>query len=90
VWDDLAIDGPVTIYERGLEPTEEKFAPGSLTAFKMRERHGGVDIPYVPMVQPLRAQAEAFVDAIQSGTPPLSDGRTGVAVVRTLEQMLEV
>ncbi|MBN1858118.1 Gfo/Idh/MocA family oxidoreductase [Candidatus Bipolaricaulota bacterium] len=37
------------------------------------------------VTEPLRAMAEAFVDSIESRTPPRSDGMDGLRVVRVLE-----
>ena len=46
--------------------------------------------PHISGEEPLRAQASAFIDAIQSRVPPESDGDVAVAVVETLSQMLEI
>jgi predicted dehydrogenase len=49
-------------------------------------RHGeGLTVP-LDFQEPLRLQAAEFVRAIETGTPPLTDAASGLAVVRTLEQ----
>jgi len=42
----------------------------------------GVD---VPKAEPLRLECQHFVDSIESGTAPLTDGREGLAVLRVLD-----
>ena len=37
------------------------------------------------MAEPLRTECEHFIDSIRNGTPPRSDGRDGLRVVRILE-----
>jgi UDP-2-acetamido-3-amino-2,3-dideoxy-glucuronate N-acetyltransferase len=39
----------------------------------------------LPSVEPLRVQAEAFLEAIDSRVPPLADGRSGLAVLKLLD-----
>lgn len=42
----------------------------------------GVD---VPKAEPLRLECQHFVDSIESGTAPLTDGQEGLAVLRVLD-----
>ena len=42
-------------------------------------------IPKIDFVEPLQLECQHFVDCIRDGTTPLTDGRTGLDVVRTLE-----
>lgn len=88
VWDDLDPRNPLAICDKKLEVTKEKFELGSLAAFKMKERHGGVTMPAVSAAEPLKNQARAFVEAVRTREAPLSDGQTGVEVARTLEALM--
>jgi predicted dehydrogenase len=87
IWDDLRPEGPIAVYDRALEVSEEKFRLGSLELFKMREKHGGVLLPAVKQGEPLKNQALAFVEAVQTRREPLSAGWTGVEIARTLKAM---
>ena len=48
-------------------------------------RDGDITIPRVSSGEPLKAECEHFLECIASGEPPLTDGPSGVRVVRTLE-----
>jgi predicted dehydrogenase len=43
--------------------------------------------PRVPNAEPLRLECEHFVQCIREGRTPLSDGESGLRVVRILEGM---
>ncbi|MDW8403890.1 Gfo/Idh/MocA family oxidoreductase [Chloroflexus sp.] len=47
-------------------------------------RDAGIDVPY-PADEPLRLECEAFLAAIQTRRPPLTDGRSGLRVLRVLQ-----
>ena len=48
-------------------------------------RYGDIHTPHVPMTEPLRIECEHFVHCVAEGKTPLTDGRSGVAVVQVLE-----
>ena len=48
-------------------------------------RDGDVLIPRVVMGEPLRAACEHFLDCVEKGERPRTDGRLGADVVRVLE-----
>jgi len=52
-------------------------------------REGDVTIPRLSPEEPLRRQAQFFLDAVRSGTAGLCDGEKAWEVVRTLEAMSE-
>ncbi|MBV8246783.1 MAG: hypothetical protein JOZ38_12725, partial [Candidatus Eremiobacteraeota bacterium] len=41
----------------------------------------------VPSGEPLRIELEAFVDAIRTGVPPLTDGDSGLRAMRALSMV---
>jgi predicted dehydrogenase len=43
----------------------------------------------IPDVEPLRAQAEAFINAVRTGETPFVDAKAGSAAVRTAERIVE-
>lgn len=48
-------------------------------------RYGDILSPHVAFVEPLRVEDQHFVDCIRLDKQPSSDGRSGLAVVQTLE-----
>jgi predicted dehydrogenase len=79
-FDDVAGD-KLRIYDKRFERT----APFAGFDEYLTLRDGDVHIPYVPMEEPLRAEARHFLDCIEQGVPARADGASGVRVVRLLE-----
>ena len=81
-WDDLSQAGPVTLYskKRGREPYYSDFGD-----FHLVVKHGDIQVPHVPMKEPLKMQAEEFIEAVRQRKTPLSDGRFAAEVVAVLE-----
>ncbi len=48
-------------------------------------RNGDIHIPQVSMAEPLDLECRHFVDCVQNGKRPLTDGASALAVVRVLE-----
>ncbi|MFH1754145.1 MAG: gfo/Idh/MocA family oxidoreductase, partial [Candidatus Latescibacterota bacterium] len=46
-------------------------------------------IPKINFVEPLRSECRHFIDCIQTGERPLTDGHNGLRVVRVLEAAQE-
>jgi predicted dehydrogenase len=51
----------------------------------MSLRKGDIHIPHVSMAEPLDAECRHFLECVAEGKQPLTDGRSGAAVVRVLE-----
>jgi hypothetical protein len=51
----------------------------------MSYRYGDIVAPYLEVNEPLRVEGEHFLDCIQTGMQPLTDGANGLAVVEVLE-----
>jgi predicted dehydrogenase len=80
---------PVRVYDK--QVTDERTAApwvDSFASFRASVRDGDVTIPKVAMNEPLKAECEHFLDCVLQGEVPLSDGATGVAVVRTLDAVM--
>jgi predicted dehydrogenase len=93
VYDDTQPDARVTIYDKGVTKVA---GPGSQALgslgryetfgeFQLLHRAGDVLIPKIDFVEPLQVECQHFVDCIRDGTTPLTDGASGLAVVRALE-----
>jgi predicted dehydrogenase len=80
VYNDVDPDEKIRLYQ-----IEETFDPERESAIVPTFRLGDVRIPRLPQEEPLRAMAERFRDATAGGSPPETDWRFGVRVLRVLE-----
>jgi predicted dehydrogenase len=82
VWDDVEMLEKIRVYDKGVEnvPRTEDFGE-----FHLSYRYGDIRIPHLAPTEPLRLECEHFLECIRSGVLPLTDGQTGVDVVRVLE-----
>jgi predicted dehydrogenase len=84
VFDDMEADRKVTIYDKGATTTRAKFDTyGEFVTLHF----GDIHIPRIGNEEPLRVEAQHFIDAIRNDTQPLSDGRDALNVVRVLDAM---
>lgn len=79
-FDDMAIEGKLTVYDKGFD--EDAHGYGEYIT-----RAGGSWSPRIPNAEPLRVECEHFIDCIRTGQRPRSDGHSGLRVVRVLEQL---
>jgi predicted dehydrogenase len=77
-FDDMELERKLTVYDKGFD--EDFSSYGEYIA-----RSGDITSPRIPNVEPLRVECEHFVECIRAGTPPRSDGASGLRVVRVLE-----
>jgi hypothetical protein len=83
-WDDLAAN-PVAIYEKNVAASREITDYGEF--LRVSTFDGDVRLPKIPALEPLRAQASAFVESIRHGRVVRSDGAFGLGVVRVLNEI---
>jgi predicted dehydrogenase len=81
VYDDIA-DNKVVLYDKGVDVPPYSDTPEE---FHLSYRSGSETVVPVPWMEPLRAECQAFIDWICSGSPTYSDAWNGVRVVRILE-----
>ena len=79
-FDDMLIEGKLTIYDKGFD--EDTRSWGEYIA-----RSGDTFSPRIPNLEPLRIECEHFIECIRTGAAPRSDGASGLRVVRVLEQL---
>jgi predicted dehydrogenase len=79
-FDDMLIEGKLTVYDKGFD--EDTSSWGEYIA-----RSGDTFSPRIPNREPLRLECEHFIDCIRSGATPRSDGASGLRVVRVLEAL---
>jgi predicted dehydrogenase len=82
VFDDVDSTEKVRLYNRGFET-----GPASYGSYgeSISVRNGDVHIPYVKMVEPLRAECRHFIQCVEKGQTPLTDGEDGLKVLKVLE-----
>ena len=79
-FDDMLIEGKLTVYDKGFD--EDTRSWGEYIA-----RSGDIFSPRIPNVEPLRLECEHFIECVRSGATPRSDGASGLRVVRVLEAL---
>ena len=79
-FDDMASEGKVTVYDKGFDEDSRSYG-------EYITRSGAIFSPRVPNVEPLRVECEHFIESIVAGSPPRSDGASGLRVVRVLERL---
>jgi predicted dehydrogenase len=79
-FDDMQIEGKLTIYDKGFDEDSRSWG-------EYITRSGDVFSPRIANSEPLRIECEHFVECIRTGTAPRSDGASGLRVVRVLEQL---
>jgi len=79
-FDDMLIEGKLTIYDKGFD--EDTRSWGEYIA-----RSGDIFSPRVPSLEPLRIECEHFLECVRTGAAPRSDGHSGLRVVRVLERL---
>lgn len=81
VFDDMEAAEKIRIYDKGVSRLDyENF--GELLSI----RSGDIHIPSIPNTEPLRLQAQHFLECVRTRRRPLADGRSGLAVVRLLSE----
>jgi predicted dehydrogenase len=53
--------------------------------FNYAYHYGDVHVPYLKQEEPLKTECQHFLDCINQGTTPLTDGKQGLELVRILE-----
>jgi predicted dehydrogenase len=79
-FDDMALEQKVTVYDKGFDEKAETYG-------EYITRSGDIWSPRIPNHEPLRLECAHFLASIRSGRPPLSDGNSGLRVVRVLERL---
>jgi predicted dehydrogenase len=77
-FDDMAVERKLTVYDKGFDENTSTYG-------EYITRSGDIWSPNFSNAEPLRLECEHFLEAIQAGGPPLSDGESGLRVVRVLE-----
>jgi predicted dehydrogenase len=90
LYDDMAPDAMIQLFDKGIDRKNLDRSLGefdSFAKFQLIHRAGDLLVPRVDFVEPLKVEAEHFVDCIARRARPLTDGASGLAVVRILEAL---
>jgi len=82
VYDDIEPLEKIRIYDNGVEAASYTSTYGE---FLYSYRYGDIHSPRIKEVEPLKAEARSFVEAIVNGTRPKTDGWNGLRVVEVIE-----
>ncbi len=77
-FDDMDLERKLTIYDKGFDGKTGSWG-------EYITRSGDIYSPRVTNAEPLRLECEHFLECVRSGATPLSDGESGLRVVRVLE-----
>lgn len=75
---------PVKIYDKGINVIQEAT---DIRPSKMEYRFGDIYSPHIKNTEPLNVMCSHFIECIKNKTKPLSDGESGLKVVKVLEAM---
>ncbi|HEX2104121.1 MAG TPA: Gfo/Idh/MocA family oxidoreductase [Solirubrobacteraceae bacterium] len=77
-FDDMDPERKVTVYDKGFDEKADTYG-------EYITRSGDIWSPRVPNDEPLRLECEHFLQCVRERGTPLSDGESGLRVVRVLE-----
>jgi predicted dehydrogenase len=79
VFDDMEVSEKLKVYDKGVRTPSYNTYGEYLTL-----RFGDITIPNIKMVEPLRVEAEHFIQCIESRQEPKTSGQAGLQVVKIL------
>jgi predicted dehydrogenase len=81
VYNDLSSEERIRVFDKGVTPSRDA-GNGQIP---MSYRNGEIRSPFVSAQEPLDIQDRHFLDCVERGRLPATDGANGAAVVRVLE-----
>lgn len=84
IYDDLADEGMVKVYDKGVKKVSNGDGP-QYGEFQYRLHSGDVHLPRIRMTEPLANECRHFIECILENKTPTSDGENGLQVVQVLE-----
>lgn len=82
VYNDVESQEKIKIYDKGVDTPPYYDTYGD---FQFAYRYGDIYSPRIEGYEPLRCQCEHFLECVETGSPPRSDGYSGLRVVSVLE-----
>ena len=93
VFDDLEPTEKIRVYDKGVT-IEKNGIPiqnyyDTFGEYQLLHRSGDIFIPKIETTEPLNNMCRHFLDCIENGKTPVSDGQSGLRVVRVVEAAQE-
>jgi len=85
VWDDLNPQQRLSVYDRGVDLTQQAVDGADAAASMVSYRLGDTWSPALPEREALGAMAAEFAESIRDGRAPRTDGEAGLRVLSVLE-----
>ncbi len=85
-YDDLEPSEKVKVYDKGVHFTDD---PTQIREMRIGYRTGDMWAPKLAVTEALSTEGEHFVDCIEHGQTPITDGQLGLRVVRLIEAATE-
>jgi len=85
VYNDTDPNEPIRVYDMGVDVEDLDVSPNR----PLQYRYGDIWSPRITGTEPLAAEDQHFIDCIRTGERPVSDGLSGLAVVKTIEAAIE-
>jgi predicted dehydrogenase len=82
VYDDVEVTEKIKVYDKGITVNG---SAGAAQQLKIGYRAGDMWAPHLPAKEALHTEVEHFIDCCLTGASPISNGITGLQVVRILE-----
>ncbi len=79
-FDDMDLERKVTIYDKGFDEGADSYG-------EYITRSGDIHSPRISNAEPLRLEVEHFVNCVREQRAPVSDGESGLRVVRVLSEL---
>jgi predicted dehydrogenase len=82
VYDDLEPSEKIKIYDKGVEVSDDS---DDVKKLLPSYRIGDLWVPNIKMGEPLQAMVQHLVDCVENNRKPVTDGETGLRIVRYLD-----
>ncbi len=82
VYDDLELSEKVKVYDKGVDIAADR---KSIYEMLVGYRSGDMTAPQLDRTEALRTEVSHFIHCIETGDTPLSDGESGLRIVRVME-----
>jgi predicted dehydrogenase len=81
VFDDMDASEKIRIYDKGVDRAGKVVSYGDA----LTVRSGDILIPKISLQEPLRIECQHFVDCVRDRKTPVTDGPSGLRVVKVLD-----
>ncbi|MFP3915000.1 MAG: Gfo/Idh/MocA family oxidoreductase, partial [Actinomycetota bacterium] len=86
VYDDVATEEKIKVYDKRVDAVRQTETYGE---FQFDYHYGTVMSPHIKFDEPLRLECRHFLESVVSRSRPLTDGSSGLRVVRIIEAAQE-